>query len=109
MKFAIGYQQPEHEPFPAMVADYRAQVDEVYFPWVGAPSGRAPLGAGSSRRDWQAQAILEEDLIHLREMGVRLDLLFNANCYGGDALSERLANEVCSIVDHLGDICNGPD
>jgi len=35
-------------------------------------------------------------------MGVKLDLLFNANCYGGRAVSQSFENEICSIVDHIG-------
>ncbi len=110
MNFAIGYQQPENgQPFPAIVADYREQIEEVYFPWVGAASGRAALGGGDGGRDWRAQAELERDLIEFRRLGVKLDLLLNANCYGERALSEALGNEVGSIIDHLGDVCAPPD
>lgn len=109
MKFAVGYQQPENgEPFPAIAADYREHIEEVYFPWAGAPSGRPLPGHGGSR-DWKAQSLLERDLAELRQLGIKLDLLFNANCYGAEALSEKLADEVCSIIDHLGGVCDGPD
>lgn len=110
MNFAVGYQQPENgEPFPAIVADYRERIEEVYFPWVGAPSGRAALGGAGGGHDWQAQAVLERDLVAIRRLGVKLDLLFNANCYGGRALSEALGNDVGSILDHLGEVCGLPD
>lgn len=111
MQFAVGYQRPENgEPFPALIEDYREHIAEVYFPWVGAASGRSPLGGvGRGGRDWRTQATLEADLQALRRMGIRLDLLFNANCYGGEALSEALADEVSSIIDHLADCCDGPD
>jgi len=110
MKIAVGYQQPESgEPFSAIVADYREHIEEVYFPWVGAASGRAPLGDGVDGQDWQAQAVLESELVALRGMGVKLDLLFNANCYGGRALSVSLENEVGSIIGHVGDVCGLPD
>jgi len=107
MRFALGYQQPDNgEPFPAIVADYRDAVGEVFFPWAGAPSGRAALGGASN---WSAQQILEEDLVELRKMGVKLDLLFNANCYGARALSKSLDNETASIIEYLGELCGGPD
>ncbi len=110
VKFAIGYQHPENgEPFPAIVADYRERIAEVYFPWVGQASGRAALGRSGDARDWKTQARLEQDLVDLRHLGVKLDLLFNANCYGAGAMSEGLADEVISIVEHLGGICDGPD
>ncbi len=110
MKFAIGYQQPENgERFPRIVADYHEALGEVYFAWPGATSGRAALGGGSGGRDWNAQSVLEADLAEIRRLGIKLDLLFNANCYGAEAMSEELANTVGSIIDHLGDICEGPD
>lgn len=106
MKFAIGYQQPENgEPFPKIVSDYRDNIQEVYFSWPGAPSGRT----APERGDLGAQAALERDLAEIRRMGVGLDLLFNANCYGADAMSEALAEVVCSVVDRLGGVCKGPD
>jgi len=108
--FALGYQQPENgEPFAAIVADYRDKVGEVYFPWVGMASGRAALGRACGETDWDAQRILEEDLQELRRLGVKLDLLFNANCYGGRALSESLENEVRAVIEHLGEVCGGAD
>jgi collagenase-like PrtC family protease len=110
MKFAIGYQQPENgESFPEIVNDYREHISEVYFPWVGAASGRAALGKKRGGLDWNAQYTLEDDLIQLRRMGIKLDLLFNANCYGSRAVSQSLENEVISILEHIEEVCNGVD
>ncbi len=106
MKFAIGYQLPEPDADDSTVAivhDFRDAIVEVYFPWVGGASGRAALGTQRGFVDWTAQARLEEDLAELRDMGVRLDLLFNANCYGPRAASEHLQNEVGSVLEHLRD------
>lgn len=98
MKFAVGYQQPENgEPFSAIVRDYREHLAELYFAWPGAASGRTALGAG----DWSAQAELEEELREIRAMGLRLDLLFNANCYGKLALSRKFEFEIGSLIDYL--------
>lgn len=110
MKFAIGYQQPENgEPFSEIVEDYIDHVSEVYFPWPKLSSGRAALGLTRGAMDWDAQRILEEDLGRIKELGVKLDLLFNANCYGEYAVSCHLSNEVCSVIDHLGNLDLGPD
>ncbi len=100
MKFAVGYQQmePHEESFVDMVRDYAAHVAEVYFPWVNQPSGRAALGGPG---DWGAQTVLENDLLALRDMGVSLDLLYNANCYGGRAVSQSLRDEVLSLLAYL--------
>ena len=82
MKFAVGYQEPENrELFSRIVADYRDHICEVYFALPGSPSGRADYARnGSIDR-------LEDELTAIRQMGVKLDLLFNANCYGGSAIS----------------------
>lgn len=111
MKFAVGYQPLDDrgDRFAALVRDYREHVAEVYFPWVGAPSGRAALGLQRGAVDWNAQLRLENDLLALREMGVGLDLLFNANCYGARAVSTSLENEVLSVLAHLGDLVGGVD
>jgi len=37
-------------------------------------------------------------------MGVCLNLLINSNCYGGLAVSETLANQVTSVMEHLMDL-----
>ena len=108
MKFAIGY-NPDGADFPDLVGDYREHVAEVYFPWVGAASGRAAIGLRRGAADWNAQTRLEEDLLALREMGVKLALLFNANCYGGRAISRSLENEVVSILDYLESLIGGAD
>lgn len=103
MRFAIGYQLPEagEEPFADIVEDFKGHIEEVYFPWLDMPSGRAPLTNRRGFVDWDGQEKLETDLKAFREMGVKLDLLFNANCYGRYSLSQYLANTVCSVIDHL--------
>ncbi len=103
MTFALGYQHREDgEPFSSIVADFRDRVGEVYFPWVGQPSGRPPLGYGLEDSADEVQRILESELQTLRRMGIRLDLLLNANCYGGRAVSVDLQNEVVAVIDRLG-------
>lgn len=111
MKFAVGYQLPEEgeESIVEVVKDHRDRIWEVYFPWINQPSGRAALNTRRGYTDWDAQRRLERDLQALRKLGVRLDLLFNANCYGGLAVSEYLANEVISVLDHLGEVVGGVD
>ena len=111
MKFSVGYQLPdEHEePLVDLVSDYREHVAEVYFAWAGMPSGRANLTERRGYVDWTGQRRLEADLAALRQMGVRLNLLLNANCYGGLAVSQYLKNQVASLLDHLGDLAGGVD
>lgn len=106
MKLAIGYQLPgeDEEPLVEIARDFADHLDEVYFPWPAMPSGRSPMGVEGGIVDWQAQERLEHDLAAFRSMGLKLDLLLNANCYGGRAMSQHLANEVCSLIAYLHDL-----
>ncbi len=103
LKLAVGYQLPDEDepPFSELVSDYREQVGEVYFAWLDSPSGRSPMSVHEGWVDWRAQGKLEADLRACRDLGVRLDLLLNAACYGGQALSQDLVNQVLSLLDHL--------
>ena len=106
MQLAIGYQLSDagdSDTFVDMVRDYRDHIAEVYFPWAGQPSGRAALGRSRGYVDWSAQTRQEQDLRDLAEMGIALDLLFNANCYGERAVSQALENEVASTIEYLQD------
>jgi hypothetical protein len=110
VKLAVGYQQTEDgSSFSSIVADYLPSIGEVYFAWVGAPSGRPVLSDPKGEHDWSSQDILEEALREFRRLGVKLDLLFNANCYGERAVSCSLENEVVSVIDHLGNMGCLPD
>ncbi len=111
MKFAVGYQLSEGDemPFSAFLEDYRDSVSEVYFPWLDMPSGRSALATRHGHTDWTAQARLEDELRRIKGWGMKLDLLFNANCYGRLAMSEELRNHVGSILEHLEDAVGGVD
>lgn len=106
MRFAIGYQLPDEdgESFPELVVRYREHIAEVYFPWGNFPSGRAALTERRGYVDWAGQRQLEEDLLALCELGVKLDLLLNSNCYGGRAVSQYLRNQIVSVLDYLGEL-----
>ncbi len=103
MKFAVGYQlaEEDEEPFVEIVRDFRGQIEEVYFPWLDIPSGRSPMTMRDGVVDWNGQRKLEEELKNFKKMGIKLDLLLNANCYGRNSLSHYLKNLVCSIIGHL--------
>jgi len=105
VKFAVGYQLPDEDqpPFVALAREFREHLAEVYFPWPEMASGRSPLGRQRGYVDWTAQARLEQDLAELRGLGLKLDLLLNASCYGRHAYSQELVERVSSIVGHLVD------
>lgn len=106
MRFAVGYQLPEEgeESLVDLVGDSREHIEEVYFPWLDMPSGRSPMSSQNGIVDWEAQRKLEADLLAFRKMGVRLNLLLNASCYGRYSFSRHLANFVCSVIAHLQEL-----
>ena len=97
MKFAVGYQfQDAGELFCDMLADYRTAVGEVYFAYPGTASGRPDPGG-----DPEMIEQLVYELGEVKKLGIRLDLLLNANCYGGGAVSAELEREIVGIVSAL--------
>ncbi|MFH1477109.1 MAG: hypothetical protein ABIH24_06445 [Verrucomicrobiota bacterium] len=105
MKFSVGYQMAGDgfESFADIVKDYREHIGEVYFAWINTPSGRSPAGWQDGFRDWEAQGQIEKELAQIKNMGLRLTLLMNANCFGGDSMSQHLVHFVISVVEHLSE------
>ncbi len=111
MKFSVGFQlyEGEEEPFSEIVSDYRDDISEVFFAWQDIPTGRGAVSTLHGYTDWDAQKRTEEELRKIKAMGIKLDLLLNGNCYGEYALSEKLANTVCSVLAHLECCVGGVD
>lgn len=111
MKYNVGFQLYDEgeEPFSNIVHTYREHISEVFFSWQDIPSGRSAVATRHGFTDWSAQRRTEEELRKIKEMGVKLDLLFNGNCYGEYALSEKLANTVISVIAYLNDTVGGVD
>ncbi len=78
-----------NEPFRETCAPLLPRIAETFFAWPGVKSCRpAPEFTPEVRER------LLSDLRWARENGVRLDTLFNANCYGDAAISAELADFV---------------
>jgi collagenase-like PrtC family protease len=95
-KLAVGYQLPDLNRFASIVAAFRPAIGEVYFPWLGVPGGR-----GLSIATEAEQEEMETDLAAICGLGVRLNLLWNATCYGGQAVSVALEKQVLDSVRRL--------
>ena len=111
MNFLVGYQLPNADgvSFTQLMEPYLSHINEVFFPWIDSASGRSAIGNENGYVDWGAQRNMEEELSALRKRGIRLDLLFNSNCYGSEAISERFANRVFSIIERLLEFVGGVD
>lgn len=102
IKFSVGYQfREEGEIFSEIVERYKDRIGEVYFPWLNLPSGRGPIAEKSGYINWECQKQLEYELKRIKKMGIELNLLLNASCWGENSLSINLANLVISIIDYL--------
>ncbi len=97
MKYAIGYPNHSRGSFFALVTPYLDKIGELYFPWENLSAGRVPFGLD----DLTARERLESELGLFAAAGVRLNLLLNGSCYGGQAISNDLARRVCMIVEYL--------
>ena len=108
MKFSVGYQYPDEyseERFPEILQDYSDSTAELYFAPGNEPGARSPAAKASGLEENEAWEILTEDLIETRKMGIKLNLLFNANCLGAGSISKELQNRVVKITGDLMDIC----
>ena len=102
-KLSVGYQYREERPFSRVIEDYADRIESVYFPWVDMPTGRSMIAGFDGYYDYSLQEALVKDLESIKNMGIGLNLLFNANCYGEDAMSQVLRGRVCSVLDYLGE------
>jgi len=111
IKYSIGFQLYEcgEEPFSQIVRTYKESISEVFFAWQDIATGRSAIATRHGYTDWSAQLRTEEELRTIKKLGVKLDLLFNGNCYGEYAISEKLANTVISVIKYLEQIGCGVD
>ena len=102
MKFSIGYQLPDEDgSIVDLVSEFADKIGEVYFAMPGEKSGRWPLALIDGAVDTEASNAFEEDLDELSKMGTKLALLFNAACYGSEAVSVKLKRHVCATLERF--------
>jgi collagenase-like PrtC family protease len=110
MKYAVGYQlMDSRSTFFDLCQPYLDSIAEIYFPWVYQPSGREVIGEDDFMLDYTAADRLIHDLRFFKKVGKKIDLLFNSNCYGADAVSKRLEGEVYSIIEYLTTVVGDVD
>ncbi len=109
LKFSVGYQCLERDSFADIVRCYARGIEEVYFAWTDAASGRSMIGGYDGYFDYGLQKRLSEELAAIKSLGIRLNLLFNANCYGEEAISRVLEGRVRSVIDFLSENALCPD
>ena len=105
MKFSVGYSTGVPESFVDEIIEMREHIHEVYFSWGSFPSGRNDQTRAKGLSPWEAQERQIRDISRMAASGLKLNLLFNANCYGERAQSRELFSEIGDTVDYLLDKC----
>ncbi len=101
MKFSVGLQNMRPVLLEAICAN-KEHIREVYFSWGDFPNGRTSQLHSDEYSPWQLQQDRQEALQQLSSMGIPLNLLFNATCYGADSQSRAFFNKVGQTVDYIG-------
>ena len=99
MKYSIGYRVQSNDILVNEIISKKDSIFEVYCSWGAFPSGRNDQTRSEGLTPWEAQAKQISDLERLAKEGIKLNLLFNANCYGERAQSRQLFNEIGETVD----------
>ncbi len=100
MKFTVGLQYT-NDSFLDCILENKDYIHEVYFAWGDFPNGRSNQLQNSQFAPWELQARQTEYLQQLHNAGIRLNLLFNANCYGKDSQSRAFFNKIGQTMDYI--------
>lgn len=96
MKYSIGYQLPdEFDSVSELVHDYKEHISSVYFSPPGKNSARSSI-------DVQDTDLMMEELAYIRyELNTPLVMLYNANCYGEQAISDVFYKDIFQTVEYM--------
>ncbi len=100
MQYMAGLQFT-NDDFLECIAENKEYIFEVYFSWGDFPNGRNSQVESSRFLPWELQQRQIEVLRHMSNEGVRLNLLFNGNCYGAESLSRSFYNRMGDTIDYI--------
>ncbi|MBQ6135982.1 MAG: hypothetical protein IJI73_01265 [Kiritimatiellae bacterium] len=86
----------DNAPFRAICGKYVSRIKEVFFAWPGVTASR-PMAEWTPER----KRLFLEDIAWCRSIGMELDAIFNANCYGDIAISKALAEHVTEVLGEM--------
>jgi hypothetical protein len=101
MKFSVGYQLISDDELIDKIIEYKNSISEVYFSWGDFPNGRNSQIKRADMTPWEAQSKQMQDIERLSKAGIKLNLLFNATCYGRDAQSKAFFQKIGDTVDFI--------
>ncbi|MBO5324474.1 MAG: hypothetical protein J6A88_10360 [Oscillospiraceae bacterium] len=100
MKYMVGLKNGDQNLLDC-ICQNKAQIHEVYFSWGDFPNGRANQLQSSQYAPWELQDMQRQALQRLSEEGIKLNLLFNANCYGADSQSRAFFHKIGTTMDYV--------
>lgn len=106
MNYSVGYQLRQTPDFLESIARNKSHIHEVYFSWGDFANGRNSQIRHEKLIPWEAQLQQEADLHWLSEQGIKLNMLFNATCYGKDSQSKAFFTKIGETVAYIQDKMN---
>ena len=101
MKFSVGYQLTKKTDFLQSIIANKESIHEVYFAWDGFANGRNTTYIADDFSVWEASDRKMRELRTLSEEGIKLNLLFNATCYGAESLSKAFFESIGDTTDFV--------
>lgn len=101
MKFSVGYQLCSDSEFVDEIIKNRDSIYEVYFSWSDYANGRNSQIRKSGLTPWEAQRYIEEDIKRISDAGIKLNVLFNAMCYGENSQSRSFFEGIGNTLEYL--------
>lgn len=102
MKYSVGL-QVGNENFLSEILNHADDIYEIYFSWGDIPNGRNTFDIFEDKTIWETQNLLNNNLKSIRNANIPLNLLFNANCYGADAMSRSFFNKIGNVIDYINE------
>ena len=102
MKFMVGLKNGDKDLLEC-ICQNKAHIYEVYFSWGDFPNGRANQLQSSRHAPWELQDLQRQALQRLSDEQIKLNLLFNANCYGADSQSREFFHKIGTTVEYVAE------
>ena len=100
VKFMVGLKNNDRRFLDCIIKN-KIHIQEVYFSWGDFPNGRSNQLMSDDYTPWELMDIQKDMLRVLSDNNIRLNLLFNANCYGKDSMSRVFFHKVGCTVDYI--------
>lgn len=103
MKYMVGLPVTPYDGFIERLIQCREHIYEVYFAWSDIPTGRGVAHSSNGLYPWETQTELIRTLEKLAGVGIRLNLLLNAACYGPESQSRQFFYRIGDVIEYVHD------